>query len=152
MSNQLISWTQIASWFKSNFFWIPLNEVIRLLRPVATMLAMWTNGPSFPSGIPAPNTHISPIAFEMGCMRSIDLYQETWSVQWSSPMISSTKTLKSKSARRSALGKLNLKIQKWWNNLLLNVQKIIQSWWSQQMCYIIVSLSLDTTYTIYRCI
>ena len=56
---------------------IPLNEVMRLLRPVATMLAMWTNGPSFPSGIPAPNTHISPIAFEMGCMRSIDLYQET---------------------------------------------------------------------------
>lgn len=36
---------------------------MRLLRPVATMLAMCTNGPSFPSGIPAPSTHISPIAF-----------------------------------------------------------------------------------------
>ena len=43
-----------------------------MVRRVATMLAMWTKGPSFPSGIPEPRVAVRPTALAMKVLKCHD--------------------------------------------------------------------------------
>lgn len=55
--------------FLDSFSKMPWKEVINLLSSWATIDAIWTKGPSLPSGIPEPKVAVSPITFATSVLK-----------------------------------------------------------------------------------
>ena len=65
LSIQMVFYKQIR------FTW---NDVTSLVSSVATMEAMWTKGPSLPSGIPEPSVAVRPTTFATSVLHKEGFY------------------------------------------------------------------------------